>query len=382
MDEIGKRDAPLVFGRRQHELETLRKFFALTKGHRSTSPKRGGIFLITGIEGVGKTQLAREFVKNEVRKSQIVHAIEMTETTLGNHDACHKAIRDEVHRFGKVISATERMSNFTFEIPSTGRLAFGITDDGLDLNSRLQDMHKEWGNKSLIVFIVEVQSIPDESDGNDRALFDVMVRYDWARHEVAVRMDGKLRFPVTFTDLADKVLFSIDTYDQDDWQLCDQSSADHVRDAIQRSSFLNVQCNGVSWRILVREESFSHRPSLLLELSPDEILEYWSLLTPEQRTAFLERRMVDSIEGLSTSSGQMIDTTESVFHQFSGIFHAFGHLRRHLCDCLENERVTDAEYRVFGAKYDSMPELLRKMIEKEDGDPLFVYITFLTAKQL
>ena len=49
---------------------------------------------------------------------------------------------------------------------------------------------------------------------------------------------------------------------------------------------------------------------------------------------------------------------------------------------LDDERFTEAEYRLFGAKYDSLPELLRKMIEHEDKDPLFVYITFLTAKQL
>ena len=267
--------------------------------------------------------------------------------------------------------------------PAHSKADRGNLEAGFLIDASKQKLSREWWletrDDELTRFVAD---IPDEQDGNDRALFDVNVRYDWARHEVAVRLEGKLRFPITFTDLSDKLLFQLKSYDQDDWALCDQSAADHVREAIQISSFINVQCDGVSWRVLMREESFSHRPSLLLELTPDEILKYWSLLSPEQRTAFLERRMVDSIEGLKTSSAQLIDTTESVFHQFSGIFHAFGHLRRHLHDCLEDERVIDAEYRFFGAKYDSMPELLRKMIEKKEGDPLFVYITFLTARQL
>ena len=38
--------------------------------------------------------------------------------------------------------------------------------------------------------------------------------------------------------------------------------------------------------------------------------------------------------------------------------------------------------RLLGAKYDSLPELLRKTLERDDGDPVLGYVTFLTAKQL
>ena len=38
--------------------------------------------------------------------------------------------------------------------------------------------------------------------------------------------------------------------------------------------------------------------------------------------------------------------------------------------------------RLLGAKYDSLPELLRKTLEREDGDPVLGYVTFLTARQL
>ena len=374
-------------------LEVISPYFdkrnanALEKVIESANPRRTRVYLPQSDDGTAQVS---EAVYNQVESmrhvkwAQCPASMVQRKGTGTLEKLAPRFVHAKIYRFWKQqFPNLIVVGSINCTRPAHGKADQGNLEAGFFVDTSKQKLNRQWWLETFDDESMRfVADLPDESDGNDRALFDVMVRYDWARHEVAVRMEGKLRFPITFTDLADKVLFSIDEFDQDDWQLCDQSSADHMRDAIKRSGFLNVQCNGVSWRILVREESFSHRPSLLLALSPDEILKYWSLLTPEQRTAFLERRMVDSIEGLSTSSGQMIDITESVFHQFSGIFHAFGHLRRHLRDCLENERVTDAEYRVFGAKYDSLPELLRKMIEKEDGDPLFVYITFLTAKQL
>ncbi len=259
----------------------------------------------------------------------------------------------------------------------------GNLEAGLFIQASDQKSSRDWWLEQLedesMRFVSETL---DESDGNDQALFDVSVKYDWARHEVAVRLEGDLVFPIKFSDMTESLLFSIEEFDALEWQICDRSAADRMREAIRVSSFLNVQCEDVSWRTLVREESFSHRPSLLTELTPDEILKYWSLLSTEQRTAFLERHVVESVEGLATRNSPLIDTEESVFHQFSSIFHAFGHLRRHLIESLDDERFLEAEYRLFGAKYDSLPELLRKLIEHEDKDPLYVYITCLSAKQL
>ena len=374
-------------------LEVISPYFdkhnadALEKVIESTSPRRTRVYLPQRDDG---TALVSEAVYDQVevmprvKWAQYPAGMVQRKGTGTLEKLAPRFVHAKVYRFWKRQNPDLIVvGSINCTRPAHGKADQGNLEAGLLVNTSKQKLSRQWwleiNEGEMTRFVANV---PDESDGNDRALFDVIVRYDWAQDEVSVRMAGDLRFPVTFTDLSDKLLFSIDSYGQDDWQLCDQSSAVRVRDAIQTSSFINVQCDGVSWRILIREEGFSRRPSLLLELTPDEILRYWSLLSPEQRTAFLERRMVDSIEGLQTSSGSLIDTTESVFHHFSGIFHAFRHLRRHLRECLEDERVIDAECRVFGAKYDSMPELLRKMIENDDRDPLFVYVTFLTARQL
>ena len=49
---------------------------------------------------------------------------------------------------------------------------------------------------------------------------------------------------------------------------------------------------------------------------------------------------------------------------------------------MEDRREDEVVSRIFGTKYDSLSELLRKMLEIEDRDPVHVYVTFLTARQL
>ena len=136
---------------------------------------------------------------------------------------------------------------------------------------------------------------------------------------------------------------------------------------------------------MVEESGFEYRPSIIRTLTPTEILEFWSLLSPEQRTLYLERRMMnfENVEGITDAKFQRTpDSIDSVFAQFSGIFHAFGRLRRHLRSCFENNHVQEAVTLLLSQKYDSMPVLLEQTLSDESSDPLHAYITFLTAKQL
>ena len=97
----------------------------------------------------------------------------------------------------------------------------------------------------------------------------------------------------------------------------------------------------------------------------------------ERHTAFGE-----AIEGIPAAERNPLRAGDTLFDRFAGVFHAFGCLRRNIEKALEDERHEEAEMRLLGAKYDSLPELLRKTLEREDGDPVLGYVTFLTAKQL
>ena len=229
------------------------------------------------------------------------------------------------------------------------------------------------------------ETAPGEDDGLDAPPFGVSMRYDWGESELAVRLEREMELPIEVTDISGRHLLSIERADVEQWSCCDDSAADAVRASLKSSSFVLIRRNNTHWRVLVREEGMAHRPSILSELGPDEILEYWSLLSAEERAAFIERHAAfgEEIEGIPiTATGEALGSGDTLFDRFAGVFHAFGCLRRNIEEALDYGRHKDAEMRLLGAKYDSLPELLRKLLAREDGDPVLGYVTFLTAKQV
>ena len=228
-----------------------------------------------------------------------------------------------------------------------------------------------------------VETASDEADGLDHPPFGVSIRYHWGEEgALAIRFEGKMELPIEVSDVSGRRLFTVGCADVDQWQACDRSAADAIRESLVSSSFVVMHREDASWRVLVREEGMAHRPSILSELSPDEILEYWSLLTAEERAAFIERHAAigEEIEGLPVVEREPPASGDTLFDRFAGVFHAFGALHRNIEKALKDERHEEAEMRLLGAKYDSLPELLRKILEREDGDPVLGYVTFLTAR--
>ena len=72
--------------------------------------------------------------------------------------------------------------------------------------------------------------------------------------------------------------------------------------------------------------------SLLFRLSATDILRYWSLLTQEQRAAFLEARAPEvALLGQGAdlvARAKLALEKKTLFDRFAGFFHAFGCLER------------------------------------------------------
>lgn len=131
-----------------------------------------------------------------------------------------------------------------------------------------------------------------------------------------------------------------------------------------------------------RMECIAVQP-LLQNLSPEEILRYWSLLSDEQRSTFIERRLEDggTLEGLQVTRGRL-PAVETVFDRVAGVFHAFERQYRRLSAAIGNGEMKEAQATLFGRKYDSLPVLLQKITEGENRDAVMSYLTFLCARQL
>ena len=227
---------------------------------------------------------------------------------------------------------------------------------------------------------------PSEEDGLEGVGLDLSLQYDWSTSELSYRLvnedndEGVPRFGVNQPGGAH--LFSVDRPRSGCWVTCPADAAAQVRDLLASTSFLQITSAGRSWRVLVREEGLGYRPSLWTELTPEEILEYWSLLTAAQRAAFIERLTRDSLEGLPTAIRDPLTSHDTLFDRYAGIYHAFGCLSRHIDTAFDERRETEAETRLLGAKYDSLPALLEKTLARDDADPIVRYVTLLCARQL
>lgn len=170
-----------------------------------------------------------------------------------------------------------------------------------------------------------------------------------------------------------------------EWRALSDECAAELRDRLNGTSFVDVAVDGQPpAAILVREEGMHKKPSLLTRLTAAEILTYWSLLSAEQREVFLDKRYSELLaqQGITLPHGKVVATTSSLFDRFAGIFHAFARLEEHVSSAIEGKHATEAVYRLFGEKYDSLPSLIKKVMQEADADPVNQYVTLLSAKQL
>ena len=223
---------------------------------------------------------------------------------------------------------------------------------------------------------------PEEADGLDEVGLDLSLQFDWGAKQLSYYLKESTADELRVLTTAGQPLAIVDGPKFGRWTPLGPPAWSRMEEILLSTSFLLIEHLGKSWRILVREENMGHRPSLLTQLTPEEILEYWSLLTPHQRTQFLEVHVLDQVEGLPVARVEQLRARNTLFDRFAGIYHAFACLERAVDTALEDGRDNEADARLLGAKYDSLPNLLRKTLDRPEVDPILNYVTFLCARQL
>jgi hypothetical protein len=171
------------------------------------------------------------------------------------------------------------------------------------------------------------------------------------------------------------------------WTRLDAAIADRLRQVLDETSFVRAAVGGdTPVTILVQENGMASKPSLLLSLSVADILRYWALLTPDQRTAFIEAKwqggqpIGDGADLVTQLKKE--DRKDMLFDRVAGFFHAFSSLEKSIRQSLEEKRVKEAVYRLFGEKYDSLSTLLNRLSGGEEVDPVDRYLIVQCAHQL
>jgi len=214
------------------------------------------------------------------------------------------------------------------------------------------------------------------------------LRYHWDRAQAEAFWDAKNESPALRIEARGLLLGELASLPPQTWTDIDAALASRIAEVLEETSLFTVHGDGDNPALLlVQEEGMSHKPSLLFRLSAADILRYWSLLTQEQRAAFLEARAPEvALLGQGAdlvARAKLALKEETLFDRFAGFFHAFGCLERSVRKSLDDGHEKDANYRLFGRKYDSLGSLLDRVAsEDKAGADVDHYVLFLCARQL
>jgi len=230
----------------------------------------------------------------------------------------------------------------------------------------------------------------DDTDPAKSGGTPLLVRYFWDKNAVECYWDQDDGSPPLRLEMRGVTLCQLEPLPGRTWVRLGSEIAELIAIHLKETSFVEVIGHGDRpGLLLVQEEGMAQKPSLLLNLTAADILRYWSLLTTDQRAAFLEAKTLDL--GLQQEGAELLArakinwSNQTFFDRFAGVFHAFS--------CLENAvreklgakppRVADADYRLFGKKYDSLGTLLDRVFSDSAlTDDVERYILMLCARQL
>ncbi len=231
---------------------------------------------------------------------------------------------------------------------------------------------------------------PEDEGASTSGGTKLSIRFQWNTKSADAFWDDAGKSPGVVVSAQRVELFRVERLPPRTWQPLSKDACAELERVLRSTSLLSVVEDGKEpGLLLVQEEGMWDKPSLLLDLSPAEILRYWSLLTLAQQTAFLEARAPEIAalgEGATlVTRFERLVHEDSFFDRFAGIFLAFGAVERSVRESLRESRVQEAAYRLFGQKHDSLGTLLNRVMKdvaEAKGDLVEHYVMALCARQL
>jgi hypothetical protein len=215
----------------------------------------------------------------------------------------------------------------------------------------------------------------------------LVLRFRWDQGSANAFWGGASESPALSVRHGGASVFELDPLPPKEWTELSAEQSKRLEEVLVSTSLFEV--HGESDEpglLLVQEEGMSQRPSLLLDLSTADVLRYWALLTPEQRSAFIEARVAAGGEDDPlVAKLAPLRASDTLFDRFAGTFHAFNCLEERVRTALQGGQTREADYRLFGKKYDSLGPLLERVrsdFDAQKGDRVEQYVVTLCAKQL
>ena len=380
---------------RDWNLEVVSPFFdahgarALGRLVQATRPGEVRVFLPSEPDGMASVTSQQYEAVAAVAKwsrfaADITRAVRRTPST----EAVPRRVHAKVYRFwrrGRGDVSLVGSANAT--VAAHSRADAGNLEAAFFANTTTGGDSAGWWLKPIDDAPPRFMKQPAIEDGDaERVGISLSLRYHWERHAFEYRLGEDHNGEVRLRSIAGEELHTVVRPVRGEWKDCGPGAAGRIKDLLKSTSLVEARIgneNGESrWRVLIREEGMTHKPSLLTELTPSEILEYWSLLTDSQRQAYLAGGLETGEAILGIARPLPPSRVQSVFDGFAGIFHAFQMLSDWIDKKLDQHREMQVTARLFGEKYDSLPVLLRKVGKQAKEDAVTAYVTFLSARQV
>lgn len=234
------------------------------------------------------------------------------------------------------------------------------------------------------VFLPQTEDDRPAASGGSR----LNVRYAWDDNAASVFWDADAPAPALRLTGRGLQVALPEAIAPRTWLKLSDEAASTMRTILEEKSVLEVhgEVQEGPTLLLVDEVGMHSKPSVVLDLSAEEILEYWSKLTAEQRDAYIEAHAADSaFAGLGSdliARQRRTAPSEGIFGQFAAIFLAFGQMERSVRKALAEDREREAVYLLFGNKPDSLGTLLARIQTNTEGDAVNRYVMMLCAEQV
>ena len=240
----------------------------------------------------------------------------------------------------------------------------------------------------------EFHALPSEDELKEDAVLPVQVRFSWKTREASTRWDGVAASPQLTLCGTGGPIGPPSLWRHREWGALPAEIAERLANELASTSIVTVRAeDGRESKVLVQEEDMPLKPELLRTLPVRDILQYWSLLKPEQRQAFLDARAQllspGELGGLMVVIDDGTKLGNDIFERCAGVFHAFAQLAARIFEALNEERPRQAAALMFGERFDSLGTVLERVLKGEeaataghDMNEVDRYLVLLCALQL
>ncbi len=242
----------------------------------------------------------------------------------------------------------------------------------------------DWWMERLVV--EEPQFAERKAEDALEPSIPISVRFSWQTGKLSYFWEGPSPAPWFELRRAPQTITRVLAPSAEAWTPILDVDEVQLRGLLRATALLEVATPDGCQSVLVQETQMDAKPSLVRDLSPEKILEYWSLLSTDEQDAFLDRELSREVRAAkdAASNGPGDEERASMFDRFAGIFHGFSQFDQKVASSFEAGTVAglrQARYLLFGQGHDSLGSLVTKVDADTNGDPVNRYFSLLCARQ-